>query len=200
MYSRVIPLEELKLRSVMYWLPFGGRDNGVWADTWVLLADIETDDVTPVLGLLAEADVGGYTARSRGVAAVSRGQAAVSRGQNAVSRGQNARTDGWHRLYVDTMSYHRAEDVLILFMRAKGPRPDHPWTDAKRPTTRNVTPTPHSRAIARIKDAVGRAICVLIWVALIALGLAGAYYTGPTSHPCVHPSPHRPPAAAHENA
>ena len=103
MYSRVIPLEELAQRSVMYWLPFDGWDNGVWADTWVILADIENEDVTAVLDLLAEADVGGYA---------------------AIPHGQKARAGERHHLDVDTMRYHRAEDVLMLFLRCKEPRPD----------------------------------------------------------------------------
>lgn len=82
-----------------YWLPPGGRGNGVSADTWVLLAELEADYVTTVLDLLAEADVGGYV---------------------AAPGGQRARANGCHHLYVDTMRYHRAEDVLMLFLRGKG--------------------------------------------------------------------------------
>jgi hypothetical protein len=180
MYSSVIPLEELAQRSVMYWLPFGGWDNGVWADTWVILADIENEDVTAVLDLLAEADVGAYA---------------------AVPHGQKARAGARHHLYVDTMRYYRAEDVLMLFLRGKEPRPDDARRAAKR-TVSNVTPVPHSRAIARmisrlgLKDAMRKAIWVLTGAILIALALAGAYYTGPALHPSVHQGPHHVPAAA----
>jgi hypothetical protein len=130
MYSRLIPLEDLspsvtisqsgdlKQRSVMYWLPPGGRDNGVWADTWVILADIETGDVTAVLDLLAKADVGGYVA--------------------IPSDGQRVRAHSCQHLYVDTQRYHQAEDVLMLFLRCKQPRPDGMGTAADRPTTTNV--------------------------------------------------------------
>ena len=172
MYSSVIPLEALAQRSVMYWLPFGGRDNGVWANTWVLLADIETGHATAVLDLLAEADVGGYV---------------------AIPRGQRARGGGRRHLYVDALRYHRAEDVLMPFLRGKQPRPDGPRTCAKRSTTSDVTQPSLWRAIAAVisqlpmKDAVCRATWILIGAALITLALAGAYYNGPTYHPSVHP-------------
>jgi hypothetical protein len=91
-------LHDLALRPVMFWLPPGGRDNGVWADTWVIIADLGSGDVTTVLDLLAEADVGGYV---------------------AVPGGQRVRAKGpvCHRLWVDLMQYHRAEDVLMRFLR-----------------------------------------------------------------------------------
>ena len=174
MYSSVIPLAELKQRSAMYWLPPCGRDNGVWADTWTCLPDIETDDVTAVLGLLADADVGGYA---------------------AISRGRNGRTDGYSHLYVDMMCYHRAEDVLMLYMRAKGPRADHPRTAAKKPATCDVTPMRRTRGIAPV---ISQVIGGLMFAALIALGLTFAYTAGPAYHPCVHPSPHRLPAATYQ--
>jgi hypothetical protein len=100
MISRIMPLDELNQRGVMYWLPPNGTDNGVWADTWVQLADLEWGDITPILGLLADADVGGYV---------------------AVPGGQKARAKGavGHRLWVDAMQYHRAEDVLMLFLRGR---------------------------------------------------------------------------------
>jgi hypothetical protein len=92
------PLYDLAQRDVMFWLPPGGRDNGVWADTWAILADLGSGDATKVLDLLAEADVGGYV---------------------AVPGGQKARPKGpvCHRLWVDSMQYHRAEDVLMRFLR-----------------------------------------------------------------------------------
>ena len=101
MYSYVMPLEELKKRSVMFWLPGGGRDNGVWADTWVLLAELEEDDAATVMDSLAEAGVGGYT---------------------VAVRGPRNGPDGKHRLYVDTQRYHRAEELLMVSMRCRGNR------------------------------------------------------------------------------
>ena len=55
-------IQDLTQFDIAYWLPPGGKDNGVWADTWAIIADLESDDVAEVLNLLAEADVGGYVA------------------------------------------------------------------------------------------------------------------------------------------
>ena len=54
MSSLIRPLEDVASREIAYWLPSGGRDNGVWADIWVLIADLETDDASEVLDLLAK--------------------------------------------------------------------------------------------------------------------------------------------------
>jgi hypothetical protein len=100
MSSQIRPLEDLAQFDIAYWLPPGGRDNGVWADIWVAIADLETHDATEVLALLATAGVGGYV---------------------AVPGGRRARARGpvWSRVWVDAMQYGVAEDVLIRFMRAR---------------------------------------------------------------------------------
>jgi hypothetical protein len=96
--SLIRPLEDIASREISYWLAPGGRDNGVWADIWVLIADLETDDASEVLDLLANADVGGYAAIPGGHRARAKRPACV-------------------RLWVDAMQYGRAEDVLMRFMR-----------------------------------------------------------------------------------
>jgi hypothetical protein len=96
--SQIRPLEDLSQFGIAYWLPPGGRDNGVWADIWVAIADLESGDAGVVLDLLANADVGGY--------------AAVPGGRRARARG-SVRS----RVWVDAMQYGLAEDVLIRFMR-----------------------------------------------------------------------------------
>ena len=98
MSSLIRPLEDIASRDIAYWLPPGGRDNGVWADTWVLIADLDSDDVATVLDLLAATDIGGYV---------------------AVPGGRKARAKGPvpYTLWVDAMQYGLAEDVLIRFMR-----------------------------------------------------------------------------------
>jgi hypothetical protein len=96
--SQIRPLEDLTQFDIAYWLPPGGRDNGVWADIWVAIADLESDDASAVLGLLANADVGGY--------------AAVPGGMRARAR-RPVRCGVW----VDAMQYGVAEDVLIRFLR-----------------------------------------------------------------------------------
>jgi hypothetical protein len=77
----------------MFWLPPDGRDNGVWAVTWALIADLESDDAVPVLDVLAEAGIGGYTA-------------------SRADLGDPTGTPVGHRLWVDSMQYRRAQQVL----------------------------------------------------------------------------------------
>jgi hypothetical protein len=100
MSSLIRPLEDIASREIAYWLPPGGRDNGVWADIWVLIADLETDDASDILDLLAKADVGGY--------------AAIPGGRRARAKGPVCT-----RVWVDAMQYGRAEDVLMRFMRGR---------------------------------------------------------------------------------
>jgi hypothetical protein len=101
MSSQIRPLEDLASSDIAYWLPPGGRDNGVWADIWVAIADLESADASDVLDLLTKADVGAYV---------------------AVPGGTRARAARGHLrcgLWVDAMQYGLAEDVLIRFMRAR---------------------------------------------------------------------------------
>jgi hypothetical protein len=89
--------------DVMFWLPPGGTDNGVWASAWAELADLGPDDVEAVLSLLASADVGGYVATPGG--------RAQRPGQPIV-----------HRLWVDSLRYHKAEDLLMAYLQGRGGR------------------------------------------------------------------------------
>jgi hypothetical protein len=100
MSSQIRPLEDLAQFGIAYWLPPGGTDNGVWADIWVAIADLESGDASVLLGLLANADVGGYVA--------------IPGGRRARARGPVC-----SRVWVDAMQYGLAEDVLIRFMRAR---------------------------------------------------------------------------------
>lgn len=102
MLSRVIPLEYLKGRDVMFWLPPGGQDNDVWADTWVIIAELEPADTQPVLKLLRDNDIGAYVASPSGR-------------KGAPGAGK--------QLYVDVQQYSGATDVLMLFLRKKNRRP-----------------------------------------------------------------------------
>jgi hypothetical protein len=103
--SPLRPIRDPAQFDVMFWLPPGGTDNGVWASAWAELADLGGDDIDPVLDLLASADVGGYVATPGG--------RARRRGQQAV-----------HRLWVDSLQYHKAEDVLMGYLRSRGLRDD----------------------------------------------------------------------------
>jgi hypothetical protein len=96
--SLIRPLEDIATCQIPYWLPPGGRDNGVWADTWELITDLDSGYVPTVLGLLADSEIGGY-------AAIPGGRRARARGPVPFS------------LWVDAMQYGRAEDLLIRFMR-----------------------------------------------------------------------------------
>jgi hypothetical protein len=100
MTSQIRPLEDVGGFGIAYWLPPGGRDNGVWADIWVAIADLDSEDAGSFLDLLACADVGGYVA--------------VPGGRRARARGPVC-----SRVWVDAMQYGLAEDVLIRFMRAR---------------------------------------------------------------------------------
>lgn len=99
MSSPISRIPNLASRDVMFWLPPGGIDNGVWASAWAELADLAPSDIAPVLYLLAQADVGGYIATPGGAARPDRRVI--------------------HRLWVDSLQYHRAEDVLISYLNAQ---------------------------------------------------------------------------------
>lgn len=100
MSSVIRPLEDIASCEIPYWLPPGGIDNGVWADTWELIADLDSADVATVLGLLAIAEVGGYVAIPGGRRARARGPVPYS-------------------LWVDAMQYGLAEEVLIKLMQSR---------------------------------------------------------------------------------
>jgi len=97
------PIRDPARFDVMFWLPPGGIDNGVWAGAWAELADLDVDDIDTVLGLLASADVGGYVATPGG--------RVYRRGQRVVNR-----------LWVDSLQYHKAEDLLMAYLGGRGRR------------------------------------------------------------------------------
>jgi hypothetical protein len=91
-------MENLDQLPTTFWLPPGGKANGVEAAQWVVLADLQADEVAEVLDMLAQAGIGGYAARLSGQGVGKRGSIC-------------------HRLWVDTMQLHRAEEVLMSFLR-----------------------------------------------------------------------------------
>jgi hypothetical protein len=103
--SPLRPIRDPAHLDVMFWLPPGGTDNGVWASAWAELADLDANDIAAVLGLLASADVGGYIATPGG--------RAHRQGQPAV-----------HRLWVDSLQYHKAEDLLMAYLGGRRRRAD----------------------------------------------------------------------------
>ena len=98
MPSRIIPMEELEQRDVMYWLPPNGQDNGVQATMWIPLAEIDVDDVSSVLTKLADAGVGAFAAKRPG---------------------REPRAACHRRLYVDTTKTLQATDLLMLLLRGR---------------------------------------------------------------------------------
>jgi len=90
------PLPALNFLDVTFWLPPGGIDNGVFASFWAELADLEDADIEAVLSRLAAAGVGGYIATPTSV-----------------------RDRGIRRLWVDSLQYHRAEDVLMAYLHER---------------------------------------------------------------------------------
>ncbi len=163
MLSRVIPLEYLKERDVMFWLPPGGQDNDVWADTWVIIAELDAADARPVLDLLQDNDIGAYVAKPSGL-------------RGAPSPGR--------QLYVDREQYTLATDVLMLFLRRKD-QPAMPRVERIAPKLRSKIKTP---AVPR---AVVLVLKVAFVAGLIALGMAFAYYRGASmlEHRLHHPTP-----------
>ena len=134
MLSRIVQLDELRQRSVMFWLPPGGRDNGVWASTWVMLAELDPADAAPLLSLLHDADIGGYAAKPSG------------------SRG---RPDLPTTLYVDRDQLPKATDVVMRFLRGRNDPP--PMAMARR-AARKAASTPRSTS-TRTAGAVAKIAC-----------------------------------------
>ncbi|ORA32841.1 hypothetical protein [Mycobacterium aquaticum] len=146
-------------RTSEFRLPPSGRDNGVPADTWVVLTDLASTDVTEVLALLAHSGVGGYAAR----------QGQSGNGDAAVT----------HRLWVDVAQRLRAEEVLMGFMRnhrsaeqmpLPKPKPRERRPRGRRPESRSGATAPkitrHSAAgwIGRYSLAGLLAIALLLSV------------------------------------
>jgi hypothetical protein len=86
--------------SRAYWLPPRGFGNGLDADAWAPIADVDESQVGLFLQSLRDAGIPGYAARRAG-------------------RG----LDGPYGIWVGTWHYSRAEDVLarvLLRMRRDG--------------------------------------------------------------------------------
>jgi hypothetical protein len=162
MLSRIIPLEYLKERDLMFWLPPGGQDNEVWADTWVILAELESAHAEPVLDLLRDNDIGAYVARPNGL---------------------KGATSSIRQLYVDREQHNLATDVVMQFLRGK----DHQAAPVPR---KRVAPPAAPEVKPPAIRVLSIVLQVVFITGLIALGLLLAYYRGPSMFPGVHPAPH----------
>ena len=103
MYSVVFDLEKMKKHDTMFWLPARGRDNGVPAENWVILAELEAEDVAPVLDMAdrrrrrrVRRPAVRRRARAIGCHLLVRGHDAVSPGRGR-AHGLHARQRTWVR-------------------------------------------------------------------------------------------------------
>ncbi|GAY14589.1 hypothetical protein [Mycobacterium sp. shizuoka-1] len=165
MLSRIIPLEYLKERDVMFWLPPGGQDNEIWADTWVIIAELDAADADPVLDLLRDNDIGGYIATPSG-----------RRGAPGPGR----------QLYVDREQHSKAADVLMLFLRSRN-QPALPAGATRRPA--RSEPAVHTVRPGWLRVLV-ITLKIVAGAAFIALFLLLMYHQGPRLFPTVHPPQH----------
>jgi hypothetical protein len=84
----------------MYWLPPHGFGNGIPARAWAILADLSESQVAPTLFTLADAHIGAYVAT-----------------EHITPMQPHDPTTVW-RLWVDSLQYRHAEDILIEELRA----------------------------------------------------------------------------------
>lgn len=87
-------------RGLMFWLPPGGFGNEIAASAWAELADLPEDELAGVLFALTDARIAAYVAVPRPV-------------RKAATRGPRR-----YRLWVDSLRYRRAEDVLMDVLAA----------------------------------------------------------------------------------
>ncbi|HYB86633.1 MAG TPA: hypothetical protein VEC76_07275 [Streptosporangiaceae bacterium] len=75
-----------------YWLPPGGIGNGLDAETWAVLIDADASELILLLDTLRDADIAAYAAR--------------------LDRRGRRRPSSLFRIWVDTWTHARAEDVI----------------------------------------------------------------------------------------
>lgn len=92
----------LSLRGPMFWLPPHGFGNGVSAQAWAELADLAEDELETVLFALRNAGIAGYVATVR---------------TRVLKPGD---TEVRYRLWVDSLLYRHAEDLLMELLRSHG--------------------------------------------------------------------------------
>jgi hypothetical protein len=95
------PLKYAGPAGRLWWLPAGGRGNGLDDDSWAPVLEVSDEVVAQVLGVLRDAGVPAYAASAR--------PAAVR------LRDRSARPAG-HQLWVGASAYARAETALVTAM------------------------------------------------------------------------------------
>jgi hypothetical protein len=158
--------EPERLRDAMFQVPGSATDNGLTADGWTLLADLDADEAPGVLDAMAEASVAGYTVAARGKEALT----------------------GRKQLFVDSKQYSRGEQVLMDFLRGRTTPPAGAPTRTSAPRPPRQRPAAFT-AVARVAAIrpVRWTFQIVVGAALIAGALWIAYKEGPSTHPGVHP-------------
>jgi len=95
------PLQHAGQAGRLWWLPAGGRDNGLDAVSWAPVLEISDEVVPRVLGALRDAGVPAYAAPARSAA--------------ARLRDRSGRPAGC-QLWVGADAYARAETALVTMM------------------------------------------------------------------------------------
>jgi hypothetical protein len=95
------PLPYAGLAGRLWWLPAGGRDNGLDDDSWAPVLEVSEEVVPKVLGVLCDAGVPAYAAPARPAA--------------ARLRDHSARPAAC-RLWIGASAYGRAETALVTAM------------------------------------------------------------------------------------
>jgi len=91
----------------LWWLPPGGRGNGIDDDAWAPILEVAGDIVAPLLAALRTAGIPAYAAGPTRAAA---------------GRGRSPTAPRW-RLWVGTSAYGRAEETLIAVLPSLTGRP-----------------------------------------------------------------------------
>lgn len=97
--SPEVPDPSFAHRGPMFWLPPHGFGDGIGASAWAEIADLADSELPEVLLALTEARIAGYVATVR---------------TRALKPGAGETA---YRLWVDSMRYHDAEDILMELLR-----------------------------------------------------------------------------------
>jgi hypothetical protein len=99
--SHDIPDPSNDQRGRAFWLPPGGFGNGIGASAWAEIADLTEEELPKVLFALVESRIAGYVAIVQ--------PKAVEAGNMQIV----------YRLWVDSLRYLQAEDVLMEVLRSR---------------------------------------------------------------------------------
>ena len=152
------------LRNEMFQVPGSATTNGLTADGWTILAELQSHETEGVLDAMADADVAGYTMPVRG----------------------GDPKAGHRQLYVDSAKYQLAERVLMDYLRGRTTLP------AGAQAVSAATPSPPHPVVVAIKRIWSirllRLAVQIVFCAVVFGGLLWfVYLYGATKFPEVHP-------------